>query len=65
MDTNNYYTCKCIYFNNGFITCDICSQMISDKNEHEHLPKLEPIITAKRWSRFSNSNQKSKKNSFY
>ncbi len=59
MDTNTYYTCKCIYFDTGFITCDVCSKLVIDKHENE--PRLEPIIYAKRWSRFTNSNQKSKK----
>ena len=58
MDNNTYYTCKCIYFDGGFIMCEICSQWVD--NTWECKPKLEPVIFAKRWARNHEFNQKSK-----
>jgi len=58
-DNNTYYTCKCIYFDNGYITCEICSTWI-DKAKSAELV-VEPIIFAKRWARIHEFNQKSKK----
>ena len=59
MDTNTYYTCKCVYFDGGFITCKICQKWINESRESK--PKVEPVIFAKRWTRNHGFNQKSKK----
>ena len=59
MDSNTYYTCKCIYFECGFIMCEICSQWVNNTNSAE--PKLEPVIIAKRWTRKHDFNYKVKK----
>ena len=62
-DSNTYYTCKCIYFDGGFITCKICSQWVNDTNSAEPKveSKVEPVTFAKRWTRNHGFNQKSKK----
>ena len=38
MDDNTYYTCKCIYLEDGYILCDICQKMV-DKSQTEQLKK--------------------------
>ena len=59
MDTNTYYTCKCIYFDGCFLTCKICQTWVNNTENAE--PKLDPVIFAKRWTRNHEFNQKSKK----
>ena len=59
MDSNTYYTCKCVYFDNGYITCKICSTWADNTENAE--PKVKPVIFAKRWARNHDFNQKSKK----
>ena len=54
MDSNTYYTCKCIYFDGGFIMCEICSQWVDNTNS------AKPVIFAKRWIRNHGFSQKTK-----
>ena len=57
MENNTYYTCKCIYFDIGYITCKICAQWVKDTSKVD--PKVEPVF-AKRWTcnLDNNKNQK-------
>ena len=59
MDNNFYYTCKCIYFDTGYILCKICAQWVENTATAE--PKDEPVIIAKRWCRNSYYNKNQKK----
>ena len=58
MDNNIYYTCKCIYFDGGFITCKICATWVENTTNAE--PKVEPVIFARRWCRNRDFKKKKK-----
>ena len=45
MDSNTYYTCKCIYFDDCFLTCESCQTWV------DNAWKSKPVIFAKRWTR--------------
>ena len=55
MDSNTYYTCKCIYFDGGFITCRICSEWVY--NTCDNNVKPEPVRVARRWSKARENNR--------
>ena len=48
MDNNTYYTCKCIYFDTGYIPGKVCAQWAENIATK---PKDELVIIAKRWCR--------------
>ena len=58
MDNNTYYSCECVYFDKGYITCKICSQWSENTSTTE--PKVKPVIFDRRWLRLHGYNNKSK-----
>ena len=63
MDNNNtYYSCECVYFEVGFISCKICSQWIQNTFTAE--TKLEPVNHAKRWCQMNRDYSQNSKNMF-
>ena len=56
MDKNTYYSCECVYFDKGYITCKICSQWSENTSTAE--PKVKPVIFARRWLRLLGYNNK-------
>ena len=51
MDNNTEYICKCIYFDIGYILCNICAKWVNGTSTAE--PKNEPVIIVRRWCRKS------------
>jgi len=52
-DNNTYYTCKCIYFDGGFITCRICSEWVYNTSDNTVKPKS--VIFVRRRLRYQYS----------
>ena len=59
MDDNNiFYSCECVYFDGGYISCKICSGWV--KSSATVASTVEQINLAKRWCRMKRDFKKSK-----